>query len=204
MKSLLIITVVLFVGKKVECGAREEIAARVVGGIGVTFYTKDEILKILQCTEEKAFKKPEDQDLLWSSGRQCVLSNSGNKGVQALSMYSNLNNCLKKGNSNVDQLSEKVQKRAISETQEVTDKAIKKISACKKSCDAPDSAACREQCVEIFYTILKQNINKPTIEDICTKVAKDDLTQVEYKCTYQTLVQVMKIDSYQCSKIEKI
>ncbi|PIC26099.1 hypothetical protein B9Z55_018778 [Caenorhabditis nigoni] len=59
--------------------------------LGLTFYTPAELTVIAKCIEPQFYKTPNNNTAILSVGKNCILSNSGNKALQAMSLYTNGN-----------------------------------------------------------------------------------------------------------------
>ncbi|CAA99900.1 DUF19 domain-containing protein [Caenorhabditis elegans] len=200
MNQLTSLILVLLVQYSHGATNRDTMMDMVTQKLGVTFYTSTELGVIAKCCETQFWKTPNNSTAVLAEGKKCVLNNSGNKAVQALSLYSNANNCL-----NPDSLDTVVTK-LIGPIETLTAALVKKIKAtlndCKKTNTQP-AAAKQETCLQKTYGVAKAAITLTYCDGICKKVVNQHVSAKWWGCALKLLPSVMNTSKWNCSKIVK-
>ncbi|UMM34412.1 hypothetical protein L5515_007505 [Caenorhabditis briggsae] len=168
--------------------------------LGLTFYTAAELTTIAKCIEPQFYKTPNNNTAILSVGKNCILSNSGNKALQAMSLYSNANNCLSP--DSLDTVVTKLVPPIQTMTSTLVNKVKTTLSDCKKT-NTQTADAKQETCLQKTYGVAKAAITLTYVDNTCKKVVNQHVSSAWWTCGKKYIPSVIKMDKYNCSKIVK-
>uniref|UniRef100_A0A8R1DG95 DUF19 domain-containing protein n=2 Tax=Caenorhabditis japonica TaxID=281687 RepID=A0A8R1DG95_CAEJA len=170
------------------------------GKLGVTFYTSAEMQTIAKCAEPQVYKTPNNNTAITSAAKNCILNNSGNKAVQALSLYNNANSCLDP--EALDDVATKLTPPLAKLAQPLVKKIKNALSDCKANNQKTGDAK-QEACIQKCYGVAKAAITLDYVDGICKKLVNQNVTKQEWGCAQKYLPSVVTTSKYNCSKIVK-
>ncbi|KAF1751826.1 hypothetical protein GCK72_018380 [Caenorhabditis remanei] len=203
MRRLSVVSLFVFALIELSYGTttnRDAMMTVVTEKLGLTFYTASELTVIAKCCEPQFYKTPNNNTAVLSTAKSCILNNSGNKAVQALSLYSNANNCL-----SPDSL-DSVVTALVPPIQNLTATLVKKIKKTLADCKSTNTqaaAAKQETCIQKTYGIAKAAITLTYVDDTCKKVVNRNVSKGWWACGLKYIPSVLTISKYACSKIVK-
>uniref|UniRef100_A0A1I7T285 DUF19 domain-containing protein n=1 Tax=Caenorhabditis tropicalis TaxID=1561998 RepID=A0A1I7T285_9PELO len=179
---------------------RDTMMDMICNKLGLTFYTPAELTVIAKCIEPQAYKTPNNNTAILSTGKNCVINNSGNKAISAMSLYSNANSCL-----NPDSL-DTVVTALVPPIQNLTIALVKKVkntlSECKNT-NKQAAAAKQETCLQKVYGVAKAAITLTYVDNVCKKVVNQHVSKAWWSCGTTLIPKVLTFSKYNCSKIVK-
>ncbi|CAB3397657.1 unnamed protein product [Caenorhabditis bovis] len=164
--------------------------------LGVTFYTAKELEPILKCAEKPFYTNPDDTDTMISNGKSCVINNSMNKAIPALSLYNGFNGC-----TDLMALLNKLMTPFLNQTKPVINLALKVLNNCKKN-NKKTGAAKQEACMNQIYGKCIGSVTRKFVDKVCKALAKK-MNAKEWGCAKEYLPKVVDVSSYSCYKIVK-
>ncbi|CAB3397458.1 unnamed protein product [Caenorhabditis bovis] len=167
---------------------------------GMKFYKANELEPILKCIEPTIYKTPNNNTAIMSEAKSCILNNSGNKAVQALSLYNNVNKCLDP--ESLDSLADKLCDPLVKQNQPLIKKMKSTLADCKKN-NKKTGAAKQEACAQKVYEVMLASMTKKYIDNQCIKLVNNNVTKQEWNCALQYTPQVFNISGFECSNIKK-
>ncbi|CAI2354907.1 unnamed protein product [Caenorhabditis sp. 36 PRJEB53466] len=172
----------------------------VVTKLGVTFYTSAELQTIAKCAEPQMYATPNNTTAIATSVKNCVINNSGNKAVTALSLYTNANTCLNPESLSdvVTTLIPPIQKLAAAFVKELKST----LATCKKN-NTKTGAAKQEACIQKCYGVAKAAVTLTYVDNICKKVVNQNVTNQEWGCGLKYIPSVLDTTKYGCFTIVK-
>ncbi|CAL2044555.1 unnamed protein product [Caenorhabditis brenneri] len=179
---------------------RDTMMTMICDKLGLTFYTAAELTVIAKCIEPQAYATPNNNTAILSKGKSCVINNSGNKALSAMSLYSNANNCL-----NPDSL-DTVVTALVPPIQTLTATLVKKVKTTLTDCKSTNkqtAAAKQETCIQKVYGVAKAAITLTYVDNVCKKVVNQNVSKAWWACGTSLIPKVLNFSKYNCSKIVK-
>ncbi|CAP26693.1 Protein CBG06375 [Caenorhabditis briggsae] len=163
--------------------------------LGVTFYTAKELEPILTCADGHFYNDPYDKELV-SKCKTCVINNSMNKALSALSLYNGFNGC-----TDLMALLDKLSAPFINQCKPVINKALNTLKNCKAN-NKQTGTAKQTACMNKVYGNCIAMVTKAFVNKVCTALSKK-MTSKEWNCCKQYAPKVVNAQMYECYKIEK-
>ncbi|CAI2354287.1 unnamed protein product [Caenorhabditis sp. 36 PRJEB53466] len=182
----------LFLGGTVVAN-RAAVCTKAVN-LGVTFYTAKELEPILACAEVPFYNNPNDTDTIISNGKTCVINNSMNKALSALSLYNGFNDC-----TDLMALIDKLTKPFINQCKPVINKALNVLNKCKTN-NQKTGTAKQNACMNQVYTNCMAMVTKQFVNKVCTAMSKK-MSAKEWNCGKQYAPKVVNVQMYECYNI---
>ncbi|CAL2044191.1 hypothetical protein CAEBREN_08384 [Caenorhabditis brenneri] len=194
MKGLFYIIGCLAVIGLVEANNRAAVCQKAVN-LGVTFYTAKELEPILACADAHFYNDPYDPELI-SKCKTCVVNNSMNKALSALSLYNGFNSC-----TDLMALLEKMAPPFKAQCKPVINKALNTLKKCKEN-NKKTGAAKQTACMNQVYSNCIAMVTKAFVNKVCTALSKK-MNSKEWNCCKQYAPKVVNAKMYECYNIEK-
>ncbi|CAI2354289.1 unnamed protein product [Caenorhabditis sp. 36 PRJEB53466] len=175
--SLLVFSVAAIAS--VSAGTNRAKVCQKAVNLGVTFYTASELEPILSCAETAWYTNPNDTTTIISDAKTCVINNSLNKALSALSLYNGFNGC-----TDLMALLDKLTTPFLNQCKQVINKATS--NACMNKVYG--------QCIAI--------VTKAFVNKVCTALSKK-MTSTEWNCCKTYAVKVVNVAAYSCYNIVK-
>uniref|UniRef100_A0A8R1HQB2 DUF19 domain-containing protein n=1 Tax=Caenorhabditis japonica TaxID=281687 RepID=A0A8R1HQB2_CAEJA len=164
--------------------------------LGVTFYTASEMQPILACAETPWYNNPNDTATVISTGKSCVINNSLNKAITALSLYNSFNSC-----TDLMALIDKLLTPIQNQCKQVINKATKVLNNCKIN-NKKTGTAKQNACMNKVYGQCLAMVTKAFVNKVCTALSKK-MTAKEWNCAKTYAPKVMNVKLYNCYNIVK-
>uniref|UniRef100_A0A1I7V1J1 DUF19 domain-containing protein n=1 Tax=Caenorhabditis tropicalis TaxID=1561998 RepID=A0A1I7V1J1_9PELO len=178
----------------VDANNRAAVCQKAVN-LGVTFYTAKEMEPILACADAHFYNDPYDPELV-SKAKTCVVNNSMNKALSALSLYNGFNSC-----TPIADLLEKLKTPFLNQCKPVINKALNTLKTCKEN-NKQTGTAKQTACMNKVYTNCIAIVTKAFVNKVCTALI-NKMNAKEWACVKQYAPKVVNAKDYKCFSIEK-
>ncbi|PIC25223.1 hypothetical protein B9Z55_018240 [Caenorhabditis nigoni] len=195
LATLLLVSSVGVATVSAAAATRAKVCVKAVN-MGLTFYTAKECEPILQCIEPTLYSTPEDTKALIEKGKTCVINNSMNKALAAMSLYSGFNSC-----TDLMALLDKLTTPFMNQCKTVINKGLAALNTCKKN-NKQTGTAKQTACVNQAYGEGIAIVTKVYINKVCTALA-GKMTAKEWNCVKEYAPKVVNVAGYACANIVK-
>ncbi|CAA99899.2 DUF19 domain-containing protein [Caenorhabditis elegans] len=175
---------------------RDSVMEMAISKFGLIFYDQPQLTIIAICCEKQVYATPNNNTAINQEAKKCIFENSGNKALQAIALYNNINNCLSP--ETLDSVLEDLQPAILANLAGLLQKLRTSLINCKASGDAK-----LETCAQKVYGLILTELTFKYVDNFCIKIVTENATPIQWSCGKKYLPNILTFSKYECSQSVK-